>query len=486
MLLRTAEDLVVFKRGSERILFNSEYVNPIYFPEGGDEALLLLDEFRKLGTIPASPSETSLCSPELFNFFRDHSLLVPDSIPLQPERQMCTRCDCAPAQSPGKSLYLLLSQSCNQACIYCLNGRETYQTGRMLMMPEDVAQTAVRTTLDSIAENGRLEIVFFGGEPLMNWPLAKKVIEYCETTLKPGNPGKHIHYHLTTNLTIFPPDLIDYAQRYGITFLVNIDGPEEVHDITRPFMSGKGSFKRTAANIEKLRKAGLEVALRATVTRHNQERMLDTTRVHKELGGNSSAFVPLNAIDSDESSPPFDLCPSPQVYAQGLREVYHSGLWPAEKLFPFNEYIGRLKPGFNHNWGCGAPWGNTPTVTTDGKIYSCIYLVGIKRYEVGDLFAHDFPRRDVVDSMLKVTDVGNIEKCSKCRLRNLCGGGCPVGQFIIAGNDNVDEKIKQYTEEIACATSQTVLEELIWSLAKHKQEEFGVTGRTLDLKGGSQ
>jgi len=200
--------------------------------------------------------------------------------------------------------------------------------------------------------------------------------------------------------------------------------------------------------------------------------MLEVTKVHKELGGNSSAFVPLNAIDSDESAPPYELCPSPKAYARGLREVYHSGLWPAEKLFPFSEYLGRLKPGFQHNWGCGAPWGNTPTVTAAGKMFSCIYLVGIKKFEVGDIFAGDFPRREVLDMMLAATDIANIALCRSCTLRHLCGGGCPVGRFTIAGNPKVPARIKKYTRDIACVTSKTVIEELVWTLAKQKRGEY--------------
>jgi len=39
------------------------------------------------------------------------------------------------------SLYLLLSQSCNLGCIYCLNGKRTYRTGRNLQMAEEATST---------------------------------------------------------------------------------------------------------------------------------------------------------------------------------------------------------------------------------------------------------------------------------------------------------------------------------------------------------
>jgi uncharacterized protein len=323
---------------------------------------------------------------------------------------------------------------------------------------------------DSISADGRLEIVFFGGEPLLNWQLAKKVIHYCEDILKLSSPEKIVHYHLTTNLTIFPDDLIEYSLRFGITFLVDIDGPEEIHNITRPFLGGGGTFSTTVRNITRLRGAGIDVALRATVTKHNQHRMLDVARTHREIGGAGCAFVPLNAIDSDEEALPLDLCPDPEIFSQGLSDVYNSGIWETKNLYPFNEYTGRLVPGYRNIWACGAPHGNTPVITADGGIFSCIYLVGIERFRIGHIDDADYPRQSVVSDMLEIANIDRAESCSGCGFRYLCGGGCPVGRFTIAGNPGVPDEIKRYTKDIACAVSKTVLTELLWSMARKKRQ----------------
>ena len=450
------------------IVFNPEHVNPIYFPRGGYEALKILNELRLLGPINQL-AHHELCSPELFQFFLEHSLISSQSESMLDTSYCCSKCKCE-EKSYTRSMYLLLSQSCNQKCIYCLNGRGTYQSNQKIMMPDEVGLKAVETVLHSITSNGRLEIVFFGGEPLLNWDLAKKVIEHCDTQLKPRHPDKIIRYHLTTNLTLFPSDLIETALKHSITFLVNIDGPEDIHNITRPFRNGRGSFRRTAENIRKLTCAGIEVAMRATVTRHNHHRMLEVTQVHKDLGGIASAFVPLNAVDSDEFPLPNNLCPSHKEFSQGLTEVYKSGIWPIEKLYPFNEYMGRLTPGSRNNWGCGAPHGNTPVITADGRIFSCIYLVGIPKFQVGDIHEGDFPKQDVLQMMKDIADISQDSECRKCSFRNLCGGGCPVWRFTIAGNPHASEDVKTYSREIACAVSKTVLTELLWTMGKEKRE----------------
>ena len=57
------------------------------------------------------------------------------------------------------------------------------------------------------------------------------------------------------------------------------------------------SFKITKRNIQRLIDAGLNVAMRATITSFNHDNMLDIAKVHKELGGSSTAYVPLNPVE---------------------------------------------------------------------------------------------------------------------------------------------------------------------------------------------
>lgn len=456
-----AREIVTLKHGRERIIFNAELVNPIYFPRGGDKILNLLNELKSSEPFISPPV---VCSNELFDFLTFHSLLVPGHTD-----KMQHNCnECGLTHSGQKSIYLLLSHSCNQSCIYCFNGTNTYNRDKHIMMSEEIAFAAIRDTFATVSD--RLEIVFFGGEPLLNWQLAKKIINYCENKVLPENPNKSIAYHLTSNLTIFPDDLIETAKKYKMTFLVDVDGPEEIHNKTRPFIDGKGTFKKTSENIYKLVESGVKVSLRATVTSHNDSFMMDIAKTHKELGGESCAFVPLNPVDSDDNILPVSLCPSPKKFAGGLKEVFHSKIWPIKDLYPFNEYMGRLKPLYKNQWGCGAPFGNTPVITASGEIFSCIYLVGNKKYQTGHVCSGDYPRQDVISYMLDMVNVDNRSDCRTCGYRFLCGGGCPVGVFSIDGNISAGAGIKKYVKQMACTVSKTVLTELLWDLCSHREE----------------
>lgn len=474
---RVAAGLASLERAGEHILFNPAAVNPIYFPRGGEQALALLRTLGEAG--PLTRQAADLCPPHLFDFFVAHGLIVPLAPPA--EASGTCRCQAGAGLAPARSLYLLLTHACNQACLYCLDGRSTYQEAPTLIMSAAVARDALRTVCESIVADGRMDVIFFGGEPLLNWPLAKAVIAYCEEVLKPAHPDQTFTYHLTTNLTLFPDDLIAVARRHAITFLVDIDGPAEIHDRIRPLKNSArhgSSFRKSADHIGRLRDAGLPVALRATVTSHNHDRLLEVTHTHQALGGSGSAFVPLNAVDSDEWIMPLELCPDPARYAEGLRQVYRDGLWPVTALFPFNDYLTRLRPNPQPGLGCGAPFGNTPVITADGRVFSCIYLVGIERFALGDLALNDFPRPAVMAQMQAIAAAPTRTECADCAFRQLCGGGCPVGKFTIAGNAKASPAIVRYTQDVVCATSRTVLTELLWDQAQ------GKFLKTFDASGG--
>jgi len=123
-------------------------------------------------------------------------------------------------------------------------------------------------------------------------------------------------------------------------------------------------------------------------------------------------------------------------------------------------------------FSCGAPWGNTPVLDVQGDIYACIYLVGIKKYKTGNVFSDDeYPDKGVVKRMMEIINIDNSEECKECRLRYICGGGCPVGKFTIKGNKKADDEVIKYTKDIACKVNRAMIEEALWLYAKKAGEE---------------
>ncbi|HUT54975.1 MAG TPA: radical SAM protein [bacterium] len=479
--LTLTKNLLMLERGKgELLLLNSFDPRPLYIKRGRDYIKKFLDSLKKPRTAAAIkksfPRDT-----ELLKMLMAHRIVITAA----EQKKGLDRTDMAYDKKArddknGMSLYLLLSQSCNLGCVYCLNGVKTYKKDRNLKMKPEIAFKSVERCLQSLNPKGKLEIVFFGGEPLMNWPLAKQVITHCEKKLKKKFPDKPIRYHLTSNLTIMPPDLIQWAKRYNMTFLCDIDGPAKIHDQCRPFVNGKPSHDRILKNIRRLREAGLTVALRTTVTSKNQDHMLEVAKHHKKIGARGSAFVPVNPVNSDEDILSEDLIPSTAKLLDGLAKVYKSKTWSTQDLFPFNVYASHLAGGGRSVLGCGAPYGNTPVVDVNGDVYPCIYLVGIKRFYMGNIMDETYPDNGVLDWMMDFLHVDNIKECKACVWRYICGGGCPVGKLTVFENERAGKKTVKYANSIRCDYTKKIIELMLWDLARETAASVtkGNSGKT--------
>jgi len=463
--LQVAHGLLALHRGHDELLLaNNIELRPLYVKEWRRYILEFLKAAGELQTyakiIAAYPHEA-----KLMDVMLDYGIIVPhkDGKRILPPGK-------ALGESPsGKkmrmSLYLLLSQSCNMACVYCLDGRKSYQTNRNLKMGREVAFRSVERCLEEVAEGGLLEVLFFGGEPLLNWPLAKEVILHCEKLLGEEHKGKRRLYHFTSNLSFLPNDLIEWARKYDISFLCDIDGPPEIHNRCRPFRNGGGTHEATTRTIQQMCRAGLKIDLRATITSVNQDHLPETAQHHKDLGGYSSGFVPVVPVNSDESILPEELLPSPEKVIGGMTDVYRSKVWKTGELVPFNQYASRFRPGCPTVVGCGAACGIVPAVCANGDVYPCIYLVGIRRFHLGNIMNADYPKRELLERLYDELHVDHLEDCRQCSWRYICGGSCPLGRLTVSNNPLASAGVKTYCRKIRCDFSKSVLELLLWEKA---------------------
>lgn len=464
-VLKVTANLIRLQRDGRLLLLNSLQPRPLLFRRG----------LEFVETLLTSAGRGVLCRDELaalwpeeatvIDFLISHHILVDTAESELAPAAAKPSAEELMALSPGMSLYLLLSQDCNLGCIYCLNGKRTYRKSEQLMMPEEVAFAAVDRCAARIKAGGFLEVAMFGGEPLLNWDLAKSTINYAEAVLKPKYPEIEFRYHVTSNLSFLPDDFIARVKAHAITVLCDIDGVGAVHDACRPYKGGAGSHAVIAANVKKLTEAGIPVSLRTTVTALNQDQMAETARHHFALGGNGSAFVPVNVVNSDEELLRDELIPDVDRLLASLIEIQETGDWGLERLFPFSTFRSKIQPGNYCVLGCGAPFGNTPVVDVNGDVYPCIYLVGIKRYNQGNVMNGSYPDPAAPLALVEELHVDQREDCKSCSWRYLCGGGCPVQMLAMAGRKDLSPKAQDYCERINCEYTKKVLEVLLWEYA---------------------
>ena len=470
---RVTDHLIRLDRGSDELLLANAYsLSPLYVRKGGGYIASLVGY---LGQRTRTREEILTDYPgdeALVDFLLAHDILIPaDRRETVSPRVVLP--DAKDRKTDGMSAYFLLTQSCSFSCIYCLNGRETYRKNDNLTMPKEVAFRALDTFAARIRDDGRLEVVLFGGEPLLNWGLAKEIILYCEKTVKPRHPLLRVHYHATTNLGMLPRDFVQWAREYRISVLCDVDGTRETHDAHRPFRDGRPSFDKICSHVEQLHAAGIPVSLRTTVTGKNEMQILETARLHKRMGGAGSAFVPVNIVNSDGEILPDALIPSVDRLCASVQELYDCNEWELSRLFPFSSYTGNIAPGHRCVVGCGAPYGNTPVVDVNGDVYPCIYLVGMPAYRIGNIMEGTYPQTGVLQEMGDELHVDRRADCKGCNWRYLCGGGCPVQRLIVKGREEkLTPRARAYCENLTCDYTRKILTILLWDAAQKADADF--------------
>ena len=148
---------------------------------------------------------------------------------------------------------LQVTQQCNFRCSYCIYSVSDFEFQRehsAKRMPMETALAAVDFFADRCSNQEEPTIGFYGGEPLLEFPLIKRVTEYAEEKLY----AKDLKFTITTNASLLTLDIAHFLAEHKFMVTISLDGAPEVHDRSRRFASdGKGSFGVIRRNLERLR-----------------------------------------------------------------------------------------------------------------------------------------------------------------------------------------------------------------------------------------
>lgn len=171
----------------------------------------------------------------------------------------------------GPNLHIcVVTLRCNETCVYCHASRAEMSEVHTDMTPE-IAEKTVDFMLQSTSPSVTLE--FQGGEPLVNFPVMKHVIEYALT--KNRAYGKQLEFTMVSNLALMDDEKLAYLVDHKVQICTSIDGPEPLHTKQRVLVGGN-SHKETCKWIERINKKYIEMGLDPTL--YHVEALLTTTR----------------------------------------------------------------------------------------------------------------------------------------------------------------------------------------------------------------
>lgn len=146
---------------------------------------------------------------------------------------------------------LQLTQNCNFRCTYCTythsdGSQRTHADNRMTF---ETAKKAVDYLLAHSIDTPEVYIGFYGGEPLLEFPLIQKVVEYADGLFPRGK----LRYTITTNASILNEEITAFLKGHRFSVVISLDGPERIHDKNRVFAeSGKGTFGVVIKKLEEV------------------------------------------------------------------------------------------------------------------------------------------------------------------------------------------------------------------------------------------
>lgn len=359
-----------------------------------------------------------------------------------------------------KSMCLHLCHDCNLRCRYCFAGTGDFGTGRRTMLDLETGRKAVDFLISASGNRHNLDIDFFGGEPLLNWPVVVALTHYCEQ--RGRESGKDIRLTITTNATLLDEEKTVFINEHFSNCVLSIDGRPAVHDRMRPDRGGHGSYERVAAHIRSFVKVrgDRDHYLRATFTRHNLD--FDKDVLHLAELGRQVSVEPVVAPPGsgyeirEEDLPAIEAAYDRLACAMLAAEEKDEGF----NFFHFMIDLGQGPCVYKRLKGCGVGT-EYCAVTPDGDIYPCHQFVGQSAFRMGHV--SDAPEQldQTVQSAFADLLVPEKPACKDCWARYFCGGGCAANAWFATGQ-------LQGTYEIGCRMEKKRLECALWLQARRR------------------
>ncbi|WXL26740.1 quinohemoprotein amine dehydrogenase maturation protein [Ectopseudomonas mendocina] len=325
-------------------------------------------------------------------------------------------------QFPISTVVLNVNTGCNLSCTYCYKEDLAVPT-KGVRMDFETARKSIELLLAEGAAHERINVIFFGGEPLTNLPLIKQVVEYTEQRC--AELGKKVDFSMTTNATMLTEEIVDYldSHRFGIS--ISMDGPQAVHDRRRITVSGQGTYAVVAAKARMLleRYRSKPVGVRVTLTAGFTDVIAIHEHLKNDLGFFEVGFAPATSgpvtvfnLSNEELRQVFDsMMELGRAYRDAALEGRNNGFSNMHQLMS-DLYEGRKKA-----LPCGAGVGLL-AVDHKGDLNLCHRFTGSDMPRFGNV--NEGIAKEELGAFLEGATSRANKGCSTCRIRNLCAGGC--------------------------------------------------------------
>ena len=306
------------------------------------------------------------------------------------------------------ALTILPTRGCNFGCIYC------YEQDRPMINMDETTEKAILKFVKSNKNLKRLSVVWYGGEPLLNFSSIERLskaflsmgIEYSAKMVSNG-------YLLTSEIA----EKIEELKIRNIQ--ITLDGPEDVHNKRRMLLGGQPTYRTIMNNLIYLLNVNKSVTIdiRTNVDRRNMDEYNTFYQKFKEEVDDPRVNLYPGFVS--------DLLSSECVSAE--HNISSGGYKAQFALDIFNNYGIEIKsflPKYRRH-SCVASKYWAFVIGPEGELYKCWRMVGNKQQEIGNVNTGVIEMTKF-SRYLVGADYMHDSRCLDCEFITLCGGGCPL------------------------------------------------------------
>jgi uncharacterized protein len=361
---------------------------------------------------------------------------------------------------------VLTTLQCNFSCDYCIQGDHGDYNKTAARMTLETAERVAQWTEARMDETGAASFVLtlFGGEPLLNLPVAY----YLSERLWRASQARGIRMQISviTNGLLLTPEVVDRLLPFGLSGVkVTLDGDRDTHNRMRPLRGGQGTFDKIINNVRRV--AGrVPISVGGNFDESSLESypaLLDflaaqdfaphLSRVAfkpivKDVMPAVTAGLDASARTSSGKTKFIGLTPADSGRAQSgtcmTKKGAGGGTSSCDTCHFSTQGMAFLreetkKRGFNtsdgvHMGPCEIHRKHAYTIGPDGDLYACPGFTGDKKMSTGHIGGTTDPYRSA--AARRFEQLSAWKECHDCAFIPVCAGGCTVASHSELGDLN--------------------------------------------------
>ena len=351
---------------------------------------------------------------------------------------------------------VLTTLQCNFACDYCFQGDHgDYNKFAKKMSLDEAARVVawVERRLDEVQPE-RFSLTLFGGEPLLNLPVAYYLAEHCHAAC--AARGIRQTVSVITNGLLLTPEVVSRLNPFGLVGVkVTLDGDRDTHNRLRPLRGRQGTFDKIIENVRRVASMTSvtiggnfdetswdsypallqflrEQEFADQIAKINFKPIIKAPEPEQPKG-----FIPLTAVGTN-NKPLGGTCMTTAGAGSG-----RTGSSPCDSCHFADEKMSFLReetrkygfptPDGVHMGPCEIHRRHAYTIGPDGSLYACPGFTGEATESTGHIDGRDETWRAAAAERFERLSA-HKDACGDCSFIPVCGGGCSVAAHTESGD----------------------------------------------------